>query len=77
MSVGYIVGFRLFFKSMGFEKNDITLKDGTHEAIVQLSVMPSGEISVEVKPFIGNSKIVNVYFRTILGDTRSFPLKCF
>lgn len=69
VAVGYIVGNRLFFKSMGFGRTDITLTNGIHEAIVQLAVMPSGEISVEVKPFIGSSKIVNVYFRTILGDT--------
>jgi len=56
-------------KSMHYGKTILKLTDGVDEAIVQLSVHPSGEMTVEVKPFIGNANIVSVHFRTILADT--------
>ncbi|MFJ7668717.1 hypothetical protein ACIQXI_16590 [Lysinibacillus sp. NPDC097195] len=69
IAAAYIDGKRIFIKSMHYGKTLMKLTDGRDEAIVQLSVLPSGEIHVEVKPFIGNANIVSVYFRTILADT--------
>ena len=66
---GYIVDNSIFFKSMRYGQTSITLSDGNNEAIVQLLVHPSGEIVVEVKPYLGQSEIVLVYYRTILADT--------
>ncbi|MFJ7951158.1 hypothetical protein ACIQZG_06490 [Lysinibacillus sp. NPDC096418] len=66
---GYIVDSRIFLKSMQYGQTAITLTDGINEAIVELFVHPSGEIVVEVKPYLGNAEIVLAYYRTILADT--------
>ncbi|MGE7842572.1 hypothetical protein ACQKNX_17395 [Lysinibacillus sp. NPDC093712] len=69
IAAAYIDDHRIFIKSMHYGKTMMKLTNGIDEAIVQLSVLPSGEISVEVTPYLGNSMIVSVYFRTILADT--------
>ncbi len=66
---GYIVDKSIFFKSLQFGQTNIICTDGVNKAIVQLFVRPSGEIVVEVEPYIGNAEIVLVYYRTILADT--------
>ena len=66
---GYIVDNSIFLKSMSYGQTIITLMDGSNEAIVQLFVHPSGEIVVEVKPYLGEAEIVLVYYRAILADT--------
>ncbi|QDP99878.1 hypothetical protein FOH38_04720 [Lysinibacillus fusiformis] len=66
---GYIVDKSIFFKSLQYGQTNIICTDGVNKAIVQLFVRPSGEIVVEVEPYIGNAEIVLVYYRTILADT--------
>lgn len=66
---GYITESIIFFKSLRNGQTTITLSDGSNEAIVELFVHPSGEIVVEVKPYLGEAEIVLVYYRTILADT--------
>ncbi len=66
---GYIVDQSIIFKSLRFGQTNITFTDGVNKAIVQLFVRPSGEIVVEVKPYLGDAEIVIVYYRTILADT--------
>ncbi|TKI72332.1 hypothetical protein FC756_02180 [Lysinibacillus mangiferihumi] len=69
IAVAYMDDNSIFIKSMHYGKTMMKLTDGIHEANVHLSVLPSGEINVEVKPYIGNANIVSVYFRAILADT--------
>lgn len=69
IAVGYIADDSIFFKSAHFGNTMLTLTDGIHQAIVQLFVQHSGEICIEVKPYIKHANIVPVYFRTILADT--------
>ncbi|HBT71268.1 MAG TPA: hypothetical protein DEB37_03045, partial [Lysinibacillus sp.] len=66
---GYIDDQSIFFKSLRFGQTIIHFSDGVNKAIVQLFVRPSGEIVVEVKPYLGEAEIVTVYYRTILADT--------
>lgn len=66
---GYIVDQSILFKSLRFGQTTIIFSDGVNKAIVQLFVRPSGEIVVEVKPYLGDAEIVTVYYRTILADT--------
>ncbi|WP_155594150.1 hypothetical protein [Lysinibacillus cavernae] len=66
---GYIVDQSIFFKSLCFGQTTIIFSDGVNKAIVQLFVRPSGEIVVEVKPYLGGAEVVPVYYRTILADT--------
>jgi len=66
---GYIVDQSIFFKSVLFGRTNVIFSDGVNKAIVQLFVRPSGEIVVEVKPYLGGAEIVPVYYRTILADT--------
>lgn len=66
---GYIVDQSIFFKSVRFGRTNVIFSDGVNKAIVQLFVRPSGEIVVEVKPYLGGAEIVPVYYRTILADT--------
>lgn len=69
IAAAYIDGNRIFIKSMHYGTTMMKLTDGVDEAIVQLFVLPSGEMRVEVRPFIGNANVVSVHFRTILADT--------
>ncbi|WP_320939969.1 hypothetical protein [Lysinibacillus capsici] len=69
IAVGYIADDSIFFKSAHFGNTMVTLTDGIHQAIIQLFVQHSGEICIEVKPYIKHGNIVPVYFRTILADT--------
>ncbi|MEK5232990.1 hypothetical protein MHB42_14805 [Lysinibacillus sp. FSL K6-0232] len=66
---GYIVDQSVFFKSLHFGQTNIIFSDGDNKAIAQLFVRPSGEIIVEVKPYLGKTEIIPVYYRTILADT--------
>lgn len=66
---GYIVDSRIFFKSMQYGQTTITLTDDINETILELFVHPSGEIVVEVKPYLGKAEVVLAYYRTILADT--------
>ncbi|KOS63960.1 hypothetical protein [Lysinibacillus sp. FJAT-14222] len=67
--MGSIVNQSIFFKSLRFGQTNITITDGVNKAIVQVFVRPSGEIVVEVKPYLGNAEIVLAYYKTILADT--------
>ncbi|GLC88102.1 hypothetical protein [Lysinibacillus piscis] len=66
---GYMVDQRIFLKSMAYGTTTVSFTNGKHEAVVQLFIKPSGEITVEITPYVGNFDIVPVYFRTILTDT--------
>ncbi|MGE7673328.1 hypothetical protein ACQKMV_07045 [Lysinibacillus sp. NPDC094403] len=66
---GYILDQNIFLKSLQFGQTNITFTDGVNKASVQVFVRPSGEIVVEVKPYLGDAEIVQVYYRTILADT--------
>ncbi len=66
---GYMVDQSIFFKSLRFGQTNITFSNGVNKASGHLFVRPSGEIVVEVKPYLGDAEIVPVYFRTILADT--------
>lgn len=66
---GYIVDQSIFFKSLQCGQTNITFTDGVNKANVQLFVRPSGEIVVEVEPYLGDAEIVLVYYRKILADT--------
>ncbi len=66
---GYIDDQSIFFKSLRFGQTIIHFSDDVNKAIVQLFVRPSGEIVIEVKPYLGEAEIVTVYYRTILADT--------
>lgn len=59
----------LFFKSIRSGSTTVTLINGDREAVIQLFVSLSGAISVEVIPFVGETEIVPVYYRPILGNT--------
>lgn len=69
IAAGYIADNRIFFKSIKSGQTMIMLSDGRNEAIVQLIVHTSGEIAVEVQPYLEEAEIVLVYYRTILADT--------
>ncbi|MFE3575607.1 hypothetical protein [Lysinibacillus sp. NPDC059133] len=66
---GYIVDQSIFLKSLQCGQTNITFTDGVNKANVQVFVRPSGEIVVEVEPYLGDTEIVLVYYRTILADT--------
>jgi len=66
---GYIGDQSIYFKSLRFGQTNITFSDGVNKASGHLFVRPSGEIVVEVKPYLGDAEIVTVYYRTILADT--------
>ncbi|UPW82516.1 hypothetical protein [Lysinibacillus sp. Ag94] len=66
---GYIVEQSIFLKSLQSGQTNITFTDGVNKANVQVFVCPSGEIVVEAKPYLGNTEIVPVYYRSILADT--------
>lgn len=53
-------------KSLQFGQTNITFTDGVNKASVQVFVRPSREIVVEVKPYLGDAEIVQVYYRKIL-----------
>lgn len=65
---GYIADSRIFLRSMKYGQTTITLMDGINEAVVELFVHPSGEIVVEVRPYLGKAEIVLVYYCTFLAD---------
>ncbi|WP_234007772.1 hypothetical protein [Lysinibacillus sp. FJAT-14745] len=67
--MGYIIDQSIFIKSLQYGQTNITFTDGVNKASVQVFVRPSGEIVVEVKPYLGDAEIVLVYYRTILADT--------
>ncbi|MDM5249887.1 MULTISPECIES: hypothetical protein [unclassified Lysinibacillus] len=66
---GYIVDQSIIFKSLRFGQTNITFTDGVNKASVQVFVRSSGEIVVEVKPYLKDAEKVLVYYRTILADT--------
>lgn len=66
---GYLVDNYLILKSTGRGNTTITVSNNMKEAIVQVYIRASGEMSVEVTPYIDEIEIVPVYFRPMLANT--------
>lgn len=69
MVSGYLIDNMLSLKSIESGTTTLTLLNGTKEATVHVTIHASGEMSVEITPYMGDSEMVSVYFRPILANT--------
>lgn len=66
---GYLVDNMLNLTSIESGSTTLTLLNDTKEATVQVTAHASGEMSIEITPYVAESEIVPVYFRPILANT--------